>query len=99
MLKDKKIAVLMGGKSGERDIYIRTEPLEQEVRIKIVKELEEKYGEVELLEADTIGPVIGKELREKTAIMISLTARRMNLIMTKNIFWAWNWLKFFKALK
>ncbi len=50
-------------KSKDNDIYIRTEELERETRIKIIDELREKYGEVELLEADTIGPVIGKELR------------------------------------
>ncbi|MFH1347474.1 MAG: protein translocase subunit SecF [Candidatus Margulisiibacteriota bacterium] len=50
-------------RSDERDIYIRTQPLEGETRVKIIEELKDKYGEVELLEADTIGPVIGKELR------------------------------------
>ncbi len=50
-------------RSGKTDIYIRTEPMERQVRIDIVEELREKYGEVELLEVDTIGPVIGKELR------------------------------------
>jgi preprotein translocase subunit SecF len=50
-------------KSGKNDIYIRTEELDRETRIKIIDELRDKYGEVMLLEADTIGPVIGKELR------------------------------------
>ncbi|PIS31131.1 protein translocase subunit SecF [Candidatus Saganbacteria bacterium CG08_land_8_20_14_0_20_45_16] len=50
-------------KSGERDIYIRTNELVPDLRVKIIDELKEKYGEVELLEADTIGPVVGKELR------------------------------------
>jgi preprotein translocase subunit SecF len=42
---------------------IRTEPLEGEVRQKVVAELSEKLGGAELLESDTIGPVIGRELR------------------------------------
>ena len=50
-------------KSGDRDIYIRTKELERDLRVKIIEELRDRYGEVELLEADTIGPVIGKELR------------------------------------
>jgi len=50
-------------KSGKNDIYIRTEEIERDARVKIIEELREKYGEVILLEADTIGPVIGKELR------------------------------------
>ncbi|NQT29958.1 MAG: protein translocase subunit SecF [Candidatus Saganbacteria bacterium] len=50
-------------KSGENDVYIRTDELERGLRIKIIEELQQKFGNVELLEADTIGPVIGKELR------------------------------------
>lgn len=50
-------------KSGEVDIFIRTEPMEPEVRKQIVDGFNEKYGgDVELLETDTIGPMIGKEL-------------------------------------
>lgn len=50
-------------RSGKQDIYIRTEEINTKLRMEIVDELTEKYGDVELLEADTIGPVIGKELR------------------------------------
>lgn len=50
-------------KSGKNDIYIRTEELQRETRVKIVEDLKAQFGEVELLEADTIGPVIGRELR------------------------------------
>ena len=50
-------------RSEKNDIYIRTEQIEREVRIDIVDDLRDKHGDVELLEVDTIGPVIGKELR------------------------------------
>ena len=50
-------------KSGKSDVFIRTEELDRGLRVKLIDELRDKYGEVELLEADTIGPVIGKELR------------------------------------
>ncbi|MBN2058709.1 MAG: protein translocase subunit SecF [Candidatus Saganbacteria bacterium] len=50
-------------RSGDKDIYIRTTELERDLRVKILDELKDRYGEVELLEADTIGPVIGQELR------------------------------------
>ncbi len=52
-------------KSGDNDIYIRTEELERNVRVKIIDDLKAEYGDVVLLEADTIGPVIGKELRSQ----------------------------------
>lgn len=50
-------------RSGKRDIYIRTEEIGRDTRVKIIDDLRDKYGDVKLLEADTIGPVIGKELR------------------------------------
>ena len=50
-------------KTGLTDIAIRTEPLSNEERAQIVDKMREKIGGVELLEADTIGPVIGRELR------------------------------------
>jgi len=49
--------------AGANDLNIRTEPLESETRTKIIEELQKQFGPIELLEADTIGPVIGKELR------------------------------------
>ncbi len=49
--------------SGTDDLIIRTEPLETETRTKVIDELTKTFGSIELLEADTIGPVIGKELR------------------------------------
>ena len=50
-------------KSGEKDLLLRCEPLETETRQKLIDDLGKKLGGVELLEADTIGPLIGAELR------------------------------------
>lgn len=63
VLSGHKLGEAVIQKSGERDVLIRTEPLEGEVRQKVVAELGEKLGGAELLESDTIGPVIGRELR------------------------------------
>ncbi|MFA5097837.1 MAG: protein translocase subunit SecF [Candidatus Margulisiibacteriota bacterium] len=52
-------------KEGDNDISIRTEPLDADVRAQMMTELEKTFGRVELLEADTIGPVIGAELRSQ----------------------------------
>ncbi|MFA4844766.1 MAG: protein translocase subunit SecF [Candidatus Margulisiibacteriota bacterium] len=49
-------------KSGEQDILIRTVPIEGEVRANIIRDMNEKVGMAEILEADIIGPTIGKEL-------------------------------------
>ncbi|OGC06855.1 protein-export membrane protein SecF [candidate division WOR-1 bacterium RIFOXYD2_FULL_36_8] len=52
-------------RSGYQDVFIRTLPLETEMRQKIVDDLNESCGGVELLEVDTVGPVIGAELRSQ----------------------------------
>ncbi len=52
-------------KEGDNDVSIRTEPLDAEIRTQMMAELEKTFGRVELLEADTIGPVIGAELRSQ----------------------------------
>jgi preprotein translocase subunit SecF len=49
-------------KTGENVFSIRLEPIEVETRTKMVDEMQKLYGRVDLLEADIIGPVIGKEL-------------------------------------
>ncbi|MFH1362428.1 MAG: protein translocase subunit SecF [bacterium] len=63
VLAEHKLEKSVIQKSGESDFFIRTEEIDRDLRVKIVEELKDKYGEVELLEADTIGPVIGRELR------------------------------------
>lgn len=63
VLTEFKLSETVIQRSGENDIFIRTEPLETDVRQKIVSALSDKYGGAELLEADTIGPIIGSELR------------------------------------
>lgn len=57
-------------RSGERDIFIRTEPLEVGMRQEIITKLSEKYNGAELLEADTIGPTIGAELRTQAILAL-----------------------------
>ncbi len=59
-------------KSGDNDFLIRLEPIDPELRQKIVDEAGQKLGGVELLEADTIGPVIGAELRTQALWAILL---------------------------
>ncbi len=51
--------------SDNKDLSIRTEPMENATRTGLIADLETKFGKIELLEADMIGPVIGKELRSQ----------------------------------
>ena len=62
VLDDFKLGESIIQKSGEQDILIRSVPLENETRTGILKDLAEKVAGVEILEADVIGPTVGKEL-------------------------------------
>ena len=50
-------------KTGAADFSIRTDPIENQVYQGVIADLNAKVGKAELLEADVIGPTIGKELR------------------------------------
>jgi preprotein translocase subunit SecF len=52
-------------RSEGNNIIISTDPLSTEDRTKILDGIKEKYPTMELLEADTIGPVVGGELRRQ----------------------------------
>lgn len=52
-------------RSEGNNIVINTDPLSTEDRTKIVDGIKAKYPNMELLEADTIGPVVGEELRKQ----------------------------------
>jgi len=49
-------------KSGDRVLLIRAVPIEGEQRADLMKDLNDKVGNSEVLEADIIGPTIGREL-------------------------------------
>ncbi|MFC1559784.1 protein translocase subunit SecF [Candidatus Margulisiibacteriota bacterium] len=61
-------------RSGGYDLIIKTEPLPTKEREDIVNDIKEKFSGTVLLEADTIGPVIGAELRRQAfwALMIAM---------------------------
>jgi len=58
--------------SGEKNIFIRTRDIDEETHQKMVKALSEKFKDAKELRFDSIGPAIGKELRQK-AIWATLT--------------------------
>lgn len=51
--------------SGENTFLFRLKPIEREQNQKIQKALGEKFGEVEELRFETVGPIIGKEITRK----------------------------------
>lgn len=58
----ESIIQLSGEKGQERDALIRTVPIDGEVRAKLIAELNTKVATSEILEADIIGPTVGREL-------------------------------------
>lgn len=62
VMDDFKLGESVIQKSGDNDILIRTVPMDVETRQKIMADMAEKVGNSEILEADIIGPTIGKEL-------------------------------------
>ncbi|MBI5400165.1 protein translocase subunit SecF [Candidatus Saganbacteria bacterium] len=61
-------------KSGETDISIRAQQVLPDLRTKLIEDLKAKYGEVELLEVDTVGPMLGKELQMQTLLALILAS-------------------------
>src|SRR3989339_1450806 len=61
-MDDFKLGESVIQKSGDNDILIRTVPMDVETRQKIMADMAEKIGNSEILEADIIGPTVGKEL-------------------------------------
>jgi len=57
---------------GKNDIFLRLKSLSNEERNQILDNLREKFGNIEEKKFDSIGPVIGQELRHKAIIAIIL---------------------------
>lgn len=51
---------------------IRYQDTGDQVRRDMLRTLEEKYGGVKVLQVDTVGPVVGRELRQQAFIAVSL---------------------------
>ncbi len=62
ILDEFKLGESVIQKSGDHDILIRTVPLENDKRAALMQEFEKKISSNEILEADIIGPTVGKEL-------------------------------------
>jgi len=58
--------------AGEGALFIRLEGISQEEHDVIVASLAESYGEIDELRFESIGPVIGQELKKKSSIALIL---------------------------
>lgn len=68
-------------KSGS-EFYIRTKELSQEETKELMKELQNKFGKVEFLSAESVGPVIGKELTRNAVLALLIAGILMLIYIT-----------------
>jgi len=58
----------------DKEVLIRTIELTQKTRLALLSGLEERFGVLELMEVDVIGPTIGAELREQSIWIILIVS-------------------------
>lgn len=66
--------------TGEKGVILKMKEIDEETHQKIIQKLrDQKSGEIEEKRFESIGPVIGKELKEKTKVVIILSLISMLL--------------------
>jgi preprotein translocase subunit SecF len=60
--------------SGEESFIIKLKPISEDKKNEIINKLSEEYGKIEELRFEMVGPILGKELIQKTFIAILLAA-------------------------
>lgn len=65
--------------TGTNSIFIRTKTLDEETHQKMVKALAEKFKDAKEIRFDSIGPVIGREIKEKSIWAIIMVAAGISL--------------------
>lgn len=66
VVEEKEVEVSSTQSSGENTYLLRTKPISKEKKEEILKALEEKFGQVEEIRFETVGPILGRELLKKT---------------------------------
>lgn len=69
-------------KSGNREIFIRTRMLSQKDSDNVIKALERKMGELQILRNEGVGPAIGKELTTKAMLSVLIAVVLMLLYIS-----------------
>jgi len=68
--------------SGDISILMRFDPISEEEKNEFIKTLEEKFGEVELVRFETLGPSLGRELLVKTGVGLALAVLGILIYVT-----------------
>ena len=74
-------------KSGDQDVTIRTQPLDDGTRLKVTAAVTQAYPKAEALSVDTIGPVVGKELRVQALWALLVASLLITVYVTYRFEW------------
>lgn len=69
---DRADAVIQASPDRPRQILIRTDPMDEAQTARLMAALKDRFGGVELLLAERVGPKIGRELRNQAILAVSL---------------------------
>ena len=86
-MKDLEFDKVDVQKSGNQ-FYIRTEELSQEENTELLVSLQEKFGNVEFLSAESVGATIGNELTRNAILSILLATVLMLLYISVRFEWS-----------
>lgn len=78
-LEDSTLQFSEGKDLSSEDLMLKTKPLDNETRKGLLDAFEKRFGKMELIESDTIGPSIGAELA-KQSLVIAVVALVLLLI-------------------
>lgn len=71
-LKDLDLGNITITPSGEKEIFVKTRDIDEETHQKMLKAIADKFSDAKEMRFDSIGPAIGKELRQK-AVWATIT--------------------------
>lgn len=60
--------------TGKNSVFLKTQTVDQNLKDQILVEIEKQIGETEELRFETVGPILGKELLQKTLLALVLAA-------------------------
>lgn len=73
-LKDTELADIQIQKAGDREVLIRTKPIEKDILDKNLAVIKSKIGDYEEIRLETVGPMIGGDLTRKAIYAVILAS-------------------------
>ena len=81
-LKDLNLGEMVVQPTGEKGVIMRMKEIDEDIHQQIISRLQEIQPKIEEKRFESIGPVIGKELRQKTIILIIVSLAALLIYIT-----------------